>query len=132
MARPAGRYAVIAAVAAARRIAAVAFAAPGSVPETPGPKSTWRVAVVPDAAVGDEGWGESALNAARFIESKYGFEVVTKDNVPIADIEPTLKKYAESHDLVIAHGIQWGDPALRVGSQHPDVEIVVFTGLTGS
>jgi basic membrane protein A len=133
MARPAGRYAVIAAIAAAAVIAAaVAFAAPTTVPENPGPKSTLRIAVVTDALFSDRGWGESSLNAARFIESEYGFEVSTEDNVSITDIEPTLEEYAKGHDLIIAHGVQWGDPALRVGGRHPEVEIVVFTGLAGS
>jgi basic membrane protein A len=97
------------------------------------PKSTLRIAVVTDALFSDKGWGESSLNAARFIESKYGFEVATQDNISIPDIESTLKKYAEAgYDLIIAHGIQWGDPALRVGKQYQDVRIVVFTGLVRS
>lgn len=126
------KYGIAAAAIAAIILAVVVFAAPATVPD-PGPKSTLRIAVVTDALFSDQGWGESALNAARFIEGEYGFEVATKDNVPIADIEPTLTRYAkEGYDLVIAHGVQWGDPALRVGAQHPEVEIVVFTGLAGS
>jgi len=125
-----GKVAIMAAAIAATLI--VAFAASTTLPRDPGPKSTLRAAVVTDALFSDKGWGESALNAAKFIESEYGFEVATEDNVSITDIESTLKKYAEGYDLIIAHGVQWGDPALRVGGQHPDVEIVVFTGLVGS
>ena len=114
-------------------VAIIAFTALPSLPKGLEPKSTLRIAVVTDALFSDEGWGESSLNAARFIESKYGFEVVTEDNVPIADIESTLQKYAQDgYNLIIAHGVQWGDPALVVGKQHPDVNIVVFTGLVRS
>lgn len=125
-------YAVIAGIIiAAIAVAAAAFA---SLPrDSAGPKSSLRIAVVTDALFSDRGWGESSLNAAESIESKYGFKVATEDDVSIADIESTLKRYAqEDYDLIIAHGVQWGDPALRVGEQHPDVKIVVFTGLVES
>jgi basic membrane protein A len=127
-------YAVIAGVIAAVALAAIVFSVSANQPRsTTGPKSTLRIAVVTDALFSDEGWGESALNAGRFVESKYGFEVATEDDVSIADIESTLKKYAQSgYDLIIAHGVQWSDPALRVGEQYPNVRIVVFTGLVES
>jgi basic membrane protein A len=128
-------YALIAGVIlAAILVAVIAFTVSASSPRNPAePKSELRIAVVTDALFSDEGWGESSLNAAKFIESKYGFEVATEDDVSIPDIESTLKRYAQDgYDLIIAHGVQWGDPALRVGEQHPDVRIVVFTGLVWS
>jgi basic membrane protein A len=134
MARSAKIYAVIAGIAAAAIITSIAVLAASSLSRNLAePKSELRIAVVTDALFSDEGWGESSLNAAKFIESKYGFEVAAEDNIPIADIESTLKRYAqEGYDLIIAHGVQWGDPALRVGEQYPDARIVVFTGLVGS
>jgi basic membrane protein A len=134
MSRSAKRYGMITAIIAAATAATLimAFTASTSLQRNPEPKSTQRIAVVTDALFGDKGWGESSLNAAKFLEREYGFEVATEDNVSIADIEPTLEKYTEGYDLIIAHGVQWGDPALRVVGQHPDVEIVVFTGLVGS
>jgi basic membrane protein A len=96
-------------------------------------KSTLRLAVLTDANFSDKGWGESSLKAAKFIEQKYGFDVATEDNVAIPDIEATLSRYADAgYDLIIAHGFQWGGPALKVGSEHPKVKIVVFTGLVES
>ena len=128
-------YAVIAGITvAAIAITVIAFTTSANLQRNPAePKSTLRVAVVTDALFSDKGWGESSLNAAKFIESKYGFEVATEDNISIADVESTLKKYAkEGYDLIIAHGFQWGDPALRVGKQYPGTKIVVFTGLVES
>jgi len=128
-------YVVMAAIiVAAIGVTVIAFTTSGNFQRNPAePKSTLRIAVVTDALFSDKGWGESSLNAARAIESKYGFEVVTEDNIPIANIESTLKRYAEAgYDLIIAHGVQWGDPALRVGKQYHGVKIVVFTGLVQS
>jgi basic membrane protein A len=127
-------YAVIVGAIAAIAVTAIALMASANPPRNLAePRSTLRIAVVTDALFSDEGWGESAMNAAKFIQSKYGFEVATEDNVSIANIESTLTKYAQSsYDLIIAHGVQWGDPALRVGEQYPNVRIVVFTGLVES
>jgi basic membrane protein A len=92
-----------------------------------------KVAVVTDALFSDEGWGSASYLAAENIRNKHGFEVVTQDNVSIPDIEDTLIRYAESkYDLIIAHGVQWGEPALRVGQEFPEIKIVVFTGLVES
>jgi basic membrane protein A len=93
-------------------------------------KSSLRVAVLTDALFNDHGWGESSLMAAQFIENRHGIVVAKEDNIGIADIESILSEYAqEDYDLIIAHGFQWGDPAVRVGKQFPNVKIVVFTGL---
>jgi basic membrane protein A len=97
------------------------------------PKSNLRIAVITDANFSDKGWGESSLNAARYIEQKYNSSIALEDNVAIPDIEMTLRKYAESrYDLIIAHGFQWGEPALQVGQTYPQAKIVVFTGLVES
>ena len=98
-----------------------------------GPKSNLRIAIITDANFSDKGWGESSLNAARYIEQKYNFSIATEDNVAIPDIEMTLRKYAESgYDLIIAHGFQWGEPALQVSQSYSKTKIVVFTGLVES
>ena len=97
------------------------------------PKSNLTIAVVTDANFSDKGWGESSLDAARYIGQKYNFSIALEDNVAIPDIEMTLRKYAESeYDLIIAHGFQWGEPALQVGQTYPQSKIVVFTGLVES
>ena len=95
--------------------------------------SNLSIAVITDANFSDKGWGESSLNAAHYIERKYNSSITAEDNVAIPDIEMTLRKYAESgYDLIIAHGFQWGEPALEVGEIHPQTRIVVFTGLVES
>lgn len=97
------------------------------------PKSNLRIAILTDANFSDKSWGESSLNAARYIQQKYNFSIATEDNVPIPDIEMTLRKYCESeYDLIIAHGFQWGQPALQVAQIYPQAKIVVFTGLVES
>lgn len=126
-----GRYAVIAAAVAAVAIVALLLQSqqPAGLPKSGPP----RIAAVTDAQFVDRGWGASALEASKFIQDKYSADVTAVDNVAIADIESTLTGYAkQNYDLIIAHGFQWGDPALRVAKQYPNTKIVVFTGLVRS
>lgn len=63
----------------------------------------------------DAGWGVFGYNAARTIESKYGCHIDFKENVSIPDIESELSIYAKiGYGLIIAHGLEWGKPALKV------------------
>ncbi|MGI0048279.1 MAG: BMP family ABC transporter substrate-binding protein, partial [Nitrososphaera sp.] len=96
-------------------------------------KRILKIALVTDALFSDSGWGTSAFNAAKLLETKYGHKVMCEDNIPIKDVETSLRKYGEEgYDLIIAHGFQWGDPAVRIGKDYPNTKFVVFTGLVNS
>jgi hypothetical protein len=92
-----------------------------------------KIALVTDALFSDGGWGTTAYTAAKQLEEKYGYQILCIDNIAISDIESTLRSRAnEGYDLVIAHGFQWGDPAVKVGKDYPKTKFVVFTGLVSS
>src|ERR671917_1008347 len=92
-----------------------------------------RIALVTDALFSDAGWGAAAFNAAKQLETNYGHNVMCVDNIAIYDIETTLRQYSQDgYNLIIAHGFQWGDPAVRVGAEFPDTKYIVFTGLVNS
>jgi len=96
-------------------------------------KSVLKIALVTDALFSDSGWAATAYNAAGTLETRYRHKVVCVDNIAVRDIEATLKKYAEDgYDLIIAHGFQWGDPAVKAGKNYPNTKFVVFTGLVNS
>jgi basic membrane protein A and related proteins len=126
-------WGLIAAVASLVLVGVVSSAGFNSPRNSSVPLQSLRVAVLTDALFDDGGWGSASSDAADMIRNKYDIEVVAQDNVSIADIEATLERYAEAKfDLIIAHGVQWGDPSVRVGQQFRDVKIVVFTGLVES
>jgi basic membrane protein A and related proteins len=92
-----------------------------------------RIALLTDALFSDAGWGAFGYNAAQTLNDKYGHTVDFKDNVPIPDIEMTLRDYAnKGYDLIIAQGFEWGNPAVKVGKDYPNTKFVVFTGLANS
>ena len=92
-----------------------------------------KIALLTDALFSDAGWGAFGYNAAQALNSKYGHTIDFKDNVPIPDIESTLRVYADKgYDLIIAQGFEWGEPAVKVGKDYPNTKFVVFTGLANS
>jgi carbamate kinase len=92
-----------------------------------------KIALVTDGLFSDGAWGTAAFNAAKQLETNYGHKVTCVDNIAISDIETTLRQYSEDgYNLIIAHGFQWGDPAVRVGIEYPNTKFVVFTGLVAS
>jgi basic membrane protein A and related proteins len=94
---------------------------------------TLKIALLTDALFSDAGWGAFGYNAAQALNNKYGHTVDFKDNVPIPDIESTLRVYAgKGYDLIIAQGFEWGEPAVKVGKDYPNTKFVVFTGLANS
>ena len=92
-----------------------------------------KIALLTDGLFSDGAWGAAAFNAAKQLETNYGHKVTCVDNIAIPEIETTLRQYSEDgYNLVIAHGFQWGDPAVRVGIEYPNTKYVVFTGLVAS
>ena len=92
-----------------------------------------KIALLTDGLFSDGAWGAAAFNAAKQLETNYGHKVTCVDNIAIPEIEPTLRQYSQDgYNLIIAHGFQWGDPAVRVGADYPDTKYVVFTGLVAS
>jgi carbamate kinase len=92
-----------------------------------------KIALVTDGLFSDGGWGTAAYNAAKQLETNYGHNIICVDNIAIPEIESTLRQYSQDgYNLIIAHGFQWGDPAVRVGIEYPNSKFVVFTGLVAS
>ena len=92
-----------------------------------------KIALVTDGLFSDGAWGAAAYNAAKQLETNYGHKVTCVDNIAIPEIETTLRRYSQDgYNLIIAHGFQWGDPAVRVGIEYPNTKYVVFTGLVAS
>ena len=92
-----------------------------------------KIALLTDGLFSDAGWGAFGYNAARALEIKYGYDIDFKENVAIPDIEITLREYANAgYDLIIAHGFEWGAPAIKVAKDYPNTKFVIFTGLVNA
>src|SRR6478672_9288745 len=92
-----------------------------------------KVAFVTDGKFSDGGWGAAGYNGTQTLIKKYGIDLKSADGVAIPDIENTLRGYGDSgYNLIIAQGFQWGDPAVKVAPDYPDVKFVIMTGLVNA
>ncbi len=100
---------------------------------TPNTEKSLKIAFLTDGLFSDAGWGAFGYNAAQALQGKYSYIVDLKENVPIPKIEETLRDHAKAgYDLIISHGFEWGEPAVKVGKEYPETKFVIFTGLVHS
>ncbi len=100
---------------------------------TPNTEKKLKIAFLTDGLFSDAGWGAFGYNAAQALHGKYSYTVDLKENVPIPKIEETLRDYAKAgYDVIISHGFEWGEPAVKVGKEYPGTKFVIFTGLVNS
>jgi basic membrane protein A len=88
-------------------------------------KETLKVAVALTGAKTDGGWNQSAYEGLLKIEKELGAEISFNENTQAADYEKILREYAKDNDVVIGHGFQFSDGALKVGEEFPDVTFIV-------
>ncbi len=81
-----------------------------------------KVALCMSGAVNDQGWNQTAYEGALKACEKYGFDLSYTENLETADIAAAFADYAAAgYDVVIGHGYEFGDPALEVAENYPNV-----------
>lgn len=90
---------------------------------------TYKVAMCLSGAANDMGWCQVAYEGLKLLESEYGCEIAYTENLTPDDIEAAFADYASNgYDVVIGHGYEFGDPAMEVAEQYPDVKFIVTEG----
>lgn len=90
-------------------------------------EGVFKVAMLTSGPVNDGGWNAAAYQGLLDIGEKLGFETAYTENVAVADIEAGYIDYAsQGYDLIIGHGFEFGDPAVRVGERYPDTKFVAI------
>ena len=80
-----------------------------------------KVALILSGPANDQGWNAIALEGLVAAETEFGVETAYMENVDFADSEAAFRDYAsQGYDLVIGHGFQFGEPALKVSGDFPD------------
>lgn len=84
-----------------------------------------KVALALTGPANDGGWNAVAYEGLKAVEEEFGAEVSYTENVQATDMEAVFTDYAaQGYDVVIGHGFQFGDPALKVGEKYPDTKFV--------
>ncbi|QRN86772.1 BMP family protein [Clostridia bacterium] len=90
------------------------------------PAEPLKVAVILPGPISDGGWNASAYNGLLAIEEKYGAEVAYNESTPISDYDEVFRMYANNgFDIIFGHGGEFGDSAMRVAPEFPDVQFAV-------
>lgn len=91
--------------------------------------SKMKVALIMDGPINDGGWNAAAYQGLLRLKEKYRCEIAYSENVMVPDSETALRDYASrGFDLVIGHGFQWGEPALRICEQYPSTWFSITSG----
>lgn len=84
-----------------------------------------QIALVLPGSLNDGGWNANAYEGLMQLQNE-GYNVAFTENVQISAIEEALTNYAANgYNLVIGHGFEFGEPALRVAEQFPEVNFFV-------
>ena len=95
--------------------------------EQPAPETEkLRVAAVIPGSINDAGWNAVAYDALKAIERDFGAEISYAESVPTSDFEERFRAYATAgYNVIIGHGFEFGDTAMKVAPDFPDVKFII-------
>ena len=84
------------------------------------------VALLLPGSISDHGWNYVAHQALMQVKEELGAEVAFSEKVPASDYEEVFRGYAtQGFDVVMGHGFEFGDAALKVAKNFPDTYFIV-------
>lgn len=84
-----------------------------------------QIAFLFPGPVNDDGW--CALAYATLLDlQEQGYETAYTENVKLDTIEETMLNYAnDGYDIIFGHGFEFGESALRVAKDFPDIHFCI-------
>jgi len=85
-----------------------------------------RVAMVLPGAINDQGFNQAGYAGLKLIEEELGADTAYSEHTPIAEFEQVYRGFADQgYDVIIGHGFEFGDVALEVAPDYPDIKFIV-------
>ncbi len=89
----------------------------------------FRVALLTPGPVSDQGWNAGAYQGLLRIRDSLGAKISSIETKTPAEIENNFRQYgAQGYDLVIGHGFEFQDPAIRVSPEFPNTAYAITSG----
>jgi basic membrane protein A len=86
-----------------------------------------KVALLLSGPANDQGWNATAFEGLKAAEAKYGLITAYTENLGVPDGDGAYTDYAsQGYDLIIGHGFQFGDPAVRVSAKFPKTKFMAI------
>ena len=87
-----------------------------------------RVALVLPGPITDGTFNSAAYQGIKKAEGKYNLKISVQENTDLAKIEAALRSFAKAgYDVIIGHGYQFAEPALKIHKDYPKTWFIVNT-----
>jgi len=83
-----------------------------------------KVAMVLPGPINDKGFNQSGYDGLKQCEAD-GAQINYQEKTPVPDFEKAFETLAQSNDMVIGHGFEFGEIAHKVAPDFPDTDFVV-------
>lgn len=94
-------------------------------------RSTFRVALLTPGPISDRAWNGSAYDGLVAVRDSLGAQISHVQTKTPAEFEENFRQYgAQEYDLVIGHGFEYQDAAVRVAPDFPKTLYVTTSGNT--
>ena len=94
--------------------------------DEPTEEAPLRVAMIFPGTISDMGFNQAGYEGLLMIESELGAEIAYSENTPVAEYEQVYREYADqAYDVIIGHGFEFGEPALEIAEEYPDITFIV-------
>ena len=81
---------------------------------------TLKVALLLPGSISDASYNAGAYQGIKQAEKNHDIRISITESLPNAAIEETMLNYArDGFDVIIGHGFQFGEPALKLHKQFP-------------
>ncbi|MGI9860193.1 BMP family protein [Moorella naiadis] len=89
----------------------------------------FKVALVLNGPINDNGWNAAGYNGLKTVEKELGVKTTYSENVSKSDQEEVLRGYAtQGYNIVFAHGFEFVDTAKKVAPEFPKTIFIVTNG----
>jgi basic membrane protein A len=98
---------------------------PTAPPETP-----LKVAMVLPGSIADQGYNAAAYAGLLAVEETYGADTAFSEMLQFADHDEVFRSYiAEGYNIIIAHGLEFGDAIEALAPEFPDTKFIIVNGV---
>jgi basic membrane protein A len=106
-----------------------ACGAPAAEPTAP-PETAPKVAMVLPGSIADQGYNAAAYAGLLAVEETYGAEIAFSEMLQFADHDEVFRSYInEGYEIIIAHGLEFGDAIEALSPEFPDAKFVIVNGI---
>jgi basic membrane protein A len=81
-------------------------------------------------SIADQGYNAAAYAGLLAVEETYGAEIAFSEMLQFADHDEVFRSYiAEGYEIIIAHGLEFGDAIETLSPEFPDTKFIIVNGV---